>query len=67
MSVKSKNAQYDVLVSNVKYDLDKLADLRAFYEKHNEGAVLRELSALNPCFALTRRLEGPVAWIQCGY
>lgn len=44
MSVKSKNAQYDILVSDVKYDWDKLLSLRAFYEKHNEGATLKEKS-----------------------
>lgn len=42
MSVKSKNTQYDILVSDVKYEWDRLSDLRAFYENHNEGAVLKE-------------------------
>ena len=42
MSVKSKNTQYDILVSDVKYNWDKLLCLRAFYEKHNEGATLKE-------------------------
>ena len=42
MSVKSKNTQYDILVSDVKYNWDKLLSLRAFYEKHNEGATLKE-------------------------
>ena len=42
MSVKSKNIQYDILISDVKYDLSKLSDLRSFYESHNDGAVLKE-------------------------
>ncbi len=42
MSVKSKNTQYDILASDTKYDPDKLSDLRTFYEKHNDGAVLKE-------------------------
>jgi predicted HTH transcriptional regulator len=42
MSVKSKNTQYDILVSDIKYNPEKLSDLRAFYEKHNDGATLKE-------------------------
>ncbi|MCM1272732.1 MAG: putative DNA binding domain-containing protein [Clostridium sp.] len=42
MSVKSKNTQYDILVSDIKYVPEKLSDLRAFYEKHNDGAALKE-------------------------
>ncbi len=42
MSVKSKNTQYDILISDVKYDWNKLLSLRAFYEKHNEGMALKE-------------------------
>ena len=42
MSVKSKKTQYDILVSDVRYDPDKLSDLRAFYKRHNEGATLKE-------------------------
>lgn len=42
MSVKSKNTQYDILVSDIKYDSEKLSDLRDFYEKHNDGEVLKE-------------------------
>ena len=42
MSVKSKKTQYDILVSDVRYDPDKLSDLRAFYKSHNEGATLKE-------------------------
>jgi predicted HTH transcriptional regulator len=42
MSVKSKNTQYDILVSDIKYDPEKLSDLRAFYKKHNDGATLKD-------------------------
>lgn len=42
MSIRSKNTQYDILVSDIKYDWERLSDLRGFYEKHNEGAVLKE-------------------------
>lgn len=42
MSVKSKNTQYDILVSDVKYDPEKLSDLREFYEKQNDGKALKE-------------------------
>ena len=42
MSVKSKNTQYDLLVSDIKYNPEKLSDLRAFYEKHNDGEALKE-------------------------
>lgn len=42
MSVKSKNTQYDVLVSDVKYNASKFTTLRDFYESHNEGRKLTE-------------------------
>lgn len=42
MSVKSKNTQYDILVSDIKYEPEKLSDLRAFYKKHNDGKTLKE-------------------------
>ena len=42
MSIKSKKTQYDVLVSNVMYNPDKLSDLREFYTKHNRGKLLTE-------------------------
>ena len=42
MSVKSKNTQYDILVSDVGYDSAKLSTLRAFYAEHNEGKELKE-------------------------
>lgn len=47
MSIKSKNTQYDVLVSDIKYNPEKLTDLRAFYETHNEGATLKEKALLS--------------------
>ena len=42
MSVKSKNTQYDMLVSDMKYDPTELSDLRAFYERHTGGSTLKE-------------------------
>ena len=42
MSVRSKNTQYDILVSDVKYDPDKLSSLRTFYAEHNKGKQLSE-------------------------
>lgn len=42
MSIKSKNTQYDILVSDVQYNPEKLSNLRNFYEKHNDGASLKE-------------------------
>ena len=51
MSIKSKQTQYDLLVSDVKYDLSKLSDLKTFYEKHNEGAKLKEKALLSLGFA----------------
>jgi len=42
MSVKSKNTQYDILVSDVKYDASQFTELRAFYASHNEGKILTE-------------------------
>lgn len=42
MSIKSKNTQYDVLVSDVKYDLEKFSMLRDFYREHNEGREFKE-------------------------
>lgn len=44
MSVKSKNTQYDILVSDIKYDREKLSDLHHFYEEHNDGKKLNEKS-----------------------
>ena len=42
MSIKSKKTQYDILVSDVKYDPKKISMLRAFYSEHNEGKELKE-------------------------
>lgn len=42
MSIKSKNTQYDVMVSDVKYDSSKFEILRNFYSEHNDGNQLKE-------------------------
>lgn len=42
MSVKSKNTQYDVLISDIKYDEKKITDLSDFYKKHNNNQELKE-------------------------
>ena len=42
MSVKSKNTQYDILTSDVKYDASKFTMLREFYTSHNDGKELME-------------------------
>ena len=42
MSIKSKKTQYDILVSDVKYDPKKISMLHAFYSEHNEGKELKE-------------------------
>lgn len=42
MSVKSKNTQYDILISDVEYDAAKFTELRAFYASHNDGKILAE-------------------------
>ena len=42
MSVKSKNTQYDILTSDVKYDVSKFTKLRQFYTSHNDGRELSE-------------------------
>lgn len=42
MSIKSKKTQYDILVSDVKYNPEKISMLRAFYREHNEGRELKE-------------------------
>ena len=47
MSVKSKNTQYDILVSDVKYDPGKLSMLREFYAEHNDGKELKEKALLS--------------------
>ena len=42
MSIKSKNTQYDILTSDVKYDASKFTVLRGFYSAHNDGKILPE-------------------------
>lgn len=42
MSVKSKNTQYDILTSDVKYEASKFTMLRDFYTTHNDGKELTE-------------------------
>ena len=42
MSIKSKNTQYDILASDVKYDASKFSALREFYAAHNDGKELTE-------------------------
>lgn len=42
MSIKSKNTQYDLLISDVKYDPEKTSMLRTFYRDHNDGKELNE-------------------------
>ena len=42
MSVKSKNVQYDILISDEKYDADEISMLQAFYAEHNDGKELKE-------------------------
>lgn len=42
MSVKSKNTQYDILVSDVQYEASKFTVLRDFYAEHNNGKALTE-------------------------
>ena len=50
MSVKSKNTQYDILVSDIKYNPETLSDLRAFYKEHNNGKTLTEKALLSSGF-----------------
>lgn len=42
MSVKSKNTQYDILISDKKYEASNFKTLREFYASHNNGKVLTE-------------------------
>ena len=42
MSVKSKNTQYDILTSDVKYEAGKFEELHKFYSEHNDGKYLSE-------------------------
>ena len=40
--MKSKNTQYDILTSDIKYDASKYTMLRNFYATHNDGKDLTE-------------------------
>ncbi len=42
MSIKSKNTQYDVLISDERYESDHYKDLQTFYSTHNNGKELKE-------------------------
>lgn len=42
MSIKSSRRQYDVQISDVKYDPKDFSTLERFYSEHNEGKKLRE-------------------------
>ncbi len=42
MSVKSNNTQYDIMMSDIKYDSKNYSDLREFYAEHNFGKRLTE-------------------------
>ena len=42
MSLSSKNSQYDLMRSNVKFNFDDFKILREYYSKHNDGKVLKE-------------------------
>lgn len=50
MSVKSKNTQYDILSSDVKYKPENYNGLRAFYAAHNDGKELSEKALLSMGF-----------------
>lgn len=42
MGVKSKNTQYDILISDEKYEASDFSVLREFYASHNNGRLLTE-------------------------
>lgn len=42
MSIKSKNTQYDILASDIKYDSAQYTMLRNFYSDNNDGKMLTE-------------------------
>ena len=42
MSIKSKNTQYDLLVSDISYEPDQFSTLQTFYQDHNNGKELKE-------------------------
>lgn len=47
MCIRSKNVQYDSLISDVKYEPEKFSDLRAFFRNHNDGAELKEKALMS--------------------
>ena len=50
MSIKSKNTQYDILTSDVKYDASDFTILRDFYAAHNDGKYLTEKALMSMGF-----------------
>ena len=42
MSIKSRNTQYDLLVSDIPYEPEQFSDLQTFYQEHNNGKELKE-------------------------
>ena len=42
MSIKSKNTQYDVLTSDMKYDPTKITELKSYYAAQNNGKKLTD-------------------------
>lgn len=42
MGVKSRNTQYDILTSDVRYEAENFKVLREFYSSHNNGKELTE-------------------------
>ena len=42
MSVRSKNTQYDILTSDIKYNPENFLMLGEFYKKYNNGKTLKE-------------------------
>lgn len=42
MSVRSKNTQYDILISDIKYNPENFSMLREFYKKYNNGKILKD-------------------------
>lgn len=42
MSIKSKNTQYDIQVSDVEYNFENFTKLREFYKEHSGGKELKE-------------------------
>ena len=42
MSLASKNTQYDLMYTNVRYSFDDFQILREYYSRHNDGKQLKE-------------------------